>query len=202
MINARWDLESGRTVDFRIAGDGFERMHPFKKFQRKRGGKVGTIFAAAIVDQYGEIRVNSEVMLKGWTETATGGQQFSLWLDNEASLHPFAGCRQRKREEPGEMFKLTLLESAEHIEPREATVKVQKPSNAAFFLVCKTPMFVQYLKETRRSMVERWDPDVAKAYVKSVLEIESLSDLDKLPGKVLEYQEKIVKPYERWRGGH
>ena len=202
LINARWDLESGRTVDFRIAGDGFERMHPFKRFQKKRNGRLGTIFAAAIADSNGEVRVNSEVMLKGWSESATGGQQFSLWLDDEAAVHPFAGCRHRKREEPGEMFKVSLIELQDDASqtPQEATVRTRKPSNDAHLLVTGS-MFVQYLRETKPNMAQ-WTPELAKQYVKSRLGIESLSLLDRIPLKVREYQEQIVRPFERWRGGH
>lgn len=140
-------------------------------------------------------------MLKGWTESATGGQQFSLWLDNESSLHPFAGCRHRKRDEPGEMFKFTLLEiqDDETLAPHEATVKTVRPSNSAHLLVTGN-MFVRFLKETKPNMA-KWDSATAKRYVKHVLEIESLADLDKIPAKVREYDEAIVKPFEQWRGG-
>lgn len=201
MINARWDLESGRTVDFRIAGDGYERIHPLKRFQRKRGGRLGTRFAAAIVDEHGQIRVNTEVMLKGWTESATGGQQFSLWLDNESTLHPFAGCRHRKRDEPGEMFRFTLLElqDDETPAPQEGTVKTIRPSNVAHLLVTGN-MFVRFLKETKPNLA-KWDNVISKRYVKQVLGIESLADLDKLPKKAREYDETFVQPFERWRGG-
>lgn len=203
LINARWDLESGRSVDFRIGGNGFERMHPFKTFQRARGGRLGTRFMAVIVDELRVARVNGEVMLKNWTETATGGQQVSLWLDNESSLHPFAGCRARKRDDPGEMFKLSLVEidEVEEQPPMEGEMRVQKPSQQAHNLVVRNPMFIRYLKETKPTMAN-WDPDVAKRYVKARLGVESLGDLDKLPAKAREYQEQIVNPYERWKGGH
>lgn len=204
LINARWDLESGRSVDFRIGGDGFERMHPFKTFQRARGGRLGTRFMAVCVDEKLVSRIEGEVMLKGWTETATGGQQVSLWLDNESSLHPFAGCRARKRDEPGEMFKLSMVvldEIEEEPPPQEGQVRSMKPSQIAHLLVVRNPMFIRYLKETKPTMAQ-WDPDVAKRYVKTRLGIESLGDLDKLPAKAQEYREQIEKPFERWKGGH
>lgn len=203
LINARWDLESGRTVDFRIGGDGYERMHPFKTFQRKRAGRMGSRFASAIVDMLGVVRVSTEVMLKNWTETASGGQQFSLWLDDEAALHPFAGCKHRKRDEPGEMFRISLLEIQEDETPmpQEGQVRVRHLSNDAHALVVRNPMYVRFLKETKPGLAD-WNPDKAKEYVKSRLEIESLSDLDKIPAKAQEYREQIVKPFERWQGGH
>lgn len=203
LINARWDLESGRTVDFRIAGDGFERMHPFKTYQRKRGGRLGTRFAAAIMDSQAVVRLHAEVMLKGWTESATGGQQVSLWLDNEAALHPFAGCRARKRDEPGEMFKLSLVEIDEVEEPvqQEGRTRTRTISQQAHLLVTGG-MYVRFLKETKSHVRNDWDGTLSKQYVKHRLDIESLSDLDKLPAKAQEYQEQIVKPFERWQGGH
>lgn len=173
-----------------------------KKFQRKRSGRVGTRFAAAIADKNGEIRVNTEVMLKGWTESATGGQQFSLWLDNESTLHPFAGCQHRKREEPGEMFKISLLELQDDDtpEPQEGRIRTRTKSQDAHLLVTGS-MFVQFLRETKGSMAQ-WDSGKSKQYVKSKLGIESLSMLDRMPDKAKEYDEKIIKPYEQWRGGH
>lgn len=205
LINARWDLESGRSVDFRIAGDGFERMHPFKRFQRKRSGRLGARFAAAIRDDQGVVRVNSEVMLKNWTETANGGQQFSLWLDDEASLHPFAGCRHRKRDEPGEMFKISLIELQDDNTPepvqREGTVRTRTISQQAHLLVTGS-MFVRYMRETKSHIRDDWDNQLSKLWVKNRLDIESLGDLDKIPAKAQEYREQIVKPFERWQGGH
>lgn len=205
LINARWDLESGRSVDFRIAGDGFERMHPFKRFQRKRNGRLGTRFAAAIADSQGVVRLNDEVMLKGWSESATGGQQVSLWLDDEASLHPFAGCKHRRRDEPGEMFKLSLIELQDDQTPdpeqREGKVRTRTISQQAHLLVTGS-MFVQYMRETKDHIRSDWDGNLAKQWVKSRLDIESLGDLDKLPAKAQEYREQIVRPFERWQGGH
>jgi hypothetical protein len=192
-------------VDFRIAGDGFERMHPFKSFQRKRSGRLGTRFAAAIADSMGVIRINAEVMLKNWSENATGGQQVSLWLDDEASLHPFAGCRHRRRDEPGEMFKLSLIELQDDNTPepvqREGTVRTRTVSQEAHLKVT-SPMFVRYMNETKSHIREDWDPALSKLWVKNRLDIESLSMLDKIPAKAQEYRDTIVKPFERWQGGH
>lgn len=190
-------------MDFRIAGDGYERMHPFKQFQRKRAGRMGSRFAAAIVDIHGVVRVSTEVMLKNWTETANGGQQFSLWLDDEAKLHPFAGCRHRKREEPGEMFRISLLEIQEDETPapQEGKIRTRTMSQQAHLLVTGN-MFVRYLKETKANVRGDWDNVLSRQYVKSRLDIESLSDLDKIPAKAQEYLEQIVKPFERWQGGH
>lgn len=189
-------------MDFRIGGDGFERMHPFKHFQRKRAGRVGTRFAAAVANEQGEAMLNVEVMLKGWTESATGGQQFSLWLDNEASLHPFAGYRARKRDEPGEMFRIYLIEiqDDETPAPQEGKIKTRTMSQQAHLLVTGS-MFVRFLKETKPNMAD-WTPDLARLYVKQRLEIESMSLLDKIPAKAQEYRERFVVPFERWQGGH
>lgn len=100
------------------------------------------------------------------------------------------------------MFKVVLIELQDDNTPapQEATVKVRKPSNDAHLLVTGS-MFVQYLKETKPNMA-RWTPELAKEYVKTRLGIESLSLLDRIPQKVREYQETIVKPFEQWRGGH
>lgn len=63
-------------------------------------------------------------------------------------------------------------------------------------------MFLQFLKETKPNAVKEWTPDNARRYVKAVLRVESLSDLDRDPAAAERYQAMIRKPYENWRHQH
>lgn len=112
LLNAAWSLDSGRTVQFRICGEAFERLHPFKQFTHRRAGRAGTIFQGAIADvkSGGVVVYRGDVMLAGWGDANTLGQHFTLWLDDEADRHPFAGCGRRKNGVPGDIFFLVLVE--------------------------------------------------------------------------------------------
>ena len=50
LLSAEWNLDHGRTASFRITGEAFDRIHPFKRFTQRRGGRAGTRFNAIIAD--------------------------------------------------------------------------------------------------------------------------------------------------------
>jgi len=111
ILNAAWSLDSGRTVELRLCGDSYDRVHPFKRFQKKRNGRIGTRFQAAFsrVDG-GEVVLTMEVMLAAWKDSSSIGQSITLWLDDEVAVHPFCGCQRRKAAIAGDMFALVLVE--------------------------------------------------------------------------------------------
>lgn len=111
LLNATWSLDTGRTVELRLCGDAYDRVHPFKRFQRKRNGRVGTRFASAFYDaQTGQKVLATEVMLAAWKDSSSIGQSITLWLDDEVAVHPFCGCQRRKAGVPGDLFALMLVE--------------------------------------------------------------------------------------------
>lgn len=111
ILNATWSLDSGRTVELRLCGDSYDRVHPFKRFQKRRNGRVGTRFQAAFsrVDSGQEV-LSMEVMLAAWKDSSSIGQSITLWLDDEVTVHPFCGCIRRKAGQPGDVFALVLVE--------------------------------------------------------------------------------------------
>ena len=66
LLDAKWDLLSGRTVKFRLMEEPAKPilMHPFASFIRRRGGRVGTRFQM-VMTLIGEDEpmFNGEVML-------------------------------------------------------------------------------------------------------------------------------------------
>lgn len=227
LINATWSLDSGRTVELRLAGDAYSRIHPFKKFQQRRNGRMGTRFRCAVADtRTGAIFFAGEVMLAGWKDSSFSGQCITLWLDDEADRHPFAGYNRRKNGTPGDMFAVALVEIDEHEQPidQQQRERVEgsgapaepaakraaqgggggapgrrrsQPSQQAHLMVTG-PMFVRYLQETKPLRGKSWTAELARRWVKQEIAVESLSDLDRDPAALKRFNEKIRKPFARW----
>lgn len=111
VLNATWSLDQGRMVEFRLCGEAFNRVHPFKIYQQRRGGRVGTRFTAAFARITSGEHLNTfDLMLASWKDGSTNGQSVVFWIDDEPDMHPFAGCERRKNGTPGDMFALVLVE--------------------------------------------------------------------------------------------
>lgn len=259
VVEAAWSLANGRTATFRICGEAFGRNHPFKKFQQKRGGRVGTRFRASFArTDTGEEMGSIELMLMAWKDSSSIGQTVAFWLDNDAALHPFAGCAYRKGSEPGEVFAVAIVELTDDDKPVRQTEYVRgaaeagaipadegraavaaasestavgvsggaagpaggpghrgggargpakvrgvpgKPSRLSS-LAHRTvtgPMFVQFLKETKPHTVAKWTPEIAKSYAKTLIKVESLSDLDRDAAAAERFRQLIGRPFDTWR---
>jgi hypothetical protein len=208
-MNAQWKIDEGRTVDLRLAGDGFERVHPFKRFQKKRAGRVGTRFHMTCADtQTGELIFNGEVMLAGWNDTSFQGQTIKLWIDEESTRHPFAGYIRRSGKAVGSIFQSVLVEVSEDDTPvdqhaeknlEDAHARKKKAFSSSAHLMVTSAKFVQYVRETQ-NCTGTVDPEYAKKWVKWRVGIESLSDLDRDPMALKRFREVIQRPFARWNG--
>ena len=260
LLNASWDLENGRMVEFRICGEAYGRVHPFKKYQQRRGGRMGSRFTAAFGRcTTGELLMHCEVMLAAWKDSSAVGQSVKFWLDNEVAVHPFCGCERRKNGTPGDVFTLVLVElndddtpvdqtkhpldsggsaappadeseagfqagvhdqaatagdaAAPHQENRKVGAGAQRPQNttgagqrsrarrrfsSSVHLLVTSARYVQWLQETKGTLVKQWTPELARQYTKRVIKVESLSDLDRDQEAVKRFHELIRRPYERW----
>jgi len=204
--NAKWELDTGRTVEFRIVYYSDEPVkHPFREYQRQRGGKVGQRFHAVIVPDGFEVAAYaSEVMLCAWADNQ-GGRTVKFWLDHEAEHHPFAGYKKYSGKEVGSMFSaaLRVLEDCPDT-PKEEQPKRRKFSQDAF-LIITSEKYRQYLKERSglTAVLEKrglsWTPEFAKQYIKKKLNIESLSDLDRDPKKADLFHKLVRKPFLEWQ---
>lgn len=211
--DASWSLGSGRSVEFRLVErpDDPAHEHPFRHWQRKRGGRLGQRFHGVFVaTDMTDAAYDGEVMLQAWTDSDRG-RSVKFWLDEESHTHNFAGFNKRTSKEPGSMFAavLVLLQDDGSVldEKREEAVtdKRKKFSSQAHLMVT-SPLFIQYLIERcgHTQVLERkglsWTPDRAKQYVKTKLGIESLSDLDRDEVALAKFHEQIRKPYSRFTG--
>jgi hypothetical protein len=231
LLNASWSLDSGRTIEFRITGQAFDRLHPFKQFTQRRAGRAGTLFQAAVADVKagGELVYRGDAMLAAWGDSNTLGQHFKLWLDEEADRHPFAGYSRRKAGVPGDLFFVILVEVSDDGTPVDqerrrraeanqsqgvlqtdqsgtagaisggAARGAAKKLSSQAHLTVTSPMFVRYLQETKSHIRKEWTKDLARAYAKHVVGVESLSELDRSGEAAQRYHDQIRRPFLRWQ---
>lgn len=60
------------------------------------------------------------------------------------------------------------------------------------------PQFVQFLRETKPNTAN-WTPEIARRYAKTLIQVESLSDLDRDAAAAERFRNMIGKPYDQWR---
>ena len=204
---AVWDNIWGMYVTFELEQRPHELLaaNPFKKFTKMKKGKVGTRFAAVIVDEDEEIVYDDELMLKGWNDGTTGWR-VTFWLqgtDAAIETHPFIEY------EKGTGFGLAAVELDDDQEPidqvkrervKEAvTHRKQGLSNFAA-LLCRTLEFHAWLEETQGCIVpnpEKWE-DAAKVWMCGKLNIKSRAELDTNTVVAGQFHAQIRRPYADW----
>jgi hypothetical protein len=212
-MDARWSLESGRTVDLRLVeSPGPDQVHPFKKFTRKRGGHAGQLFKASIVaTDTGVFVYQDDVMLAGWGESHDKGQWVRFWLDEEADRHPFAGLSRRQTQELGQFLMVVLVAIDDEGKPVDldmedkliaiATHPKRRSLAQDAHLIIYGVQFQQWLREKNPHTAHqerRWDGEDAKRWVKRFLGIESLSDLDRNAYAAQRFHKEIRIPFSQW----
>lgn len=218
LLNAKWELASGRTVEFRLieTADMAKQLNPFKEYQRRRNGHVGQRFHGSIVPVGSEEPAyDGEVMLCGWSDSERG-KTVKWWLDEEADRHPFAGYGRRSSSAPGSLFMgvFALLSDdgkAENQDQKSVAEGRGRRLSSQVHLMITSPMFVRFMTERSRKTAalqrngKAWDTMhdgemMTKAYIKKFLGIESLSDLDRDAGKAEMFHRTFRIPYARWSG--
>jgi len=219
LIDARWELHSGRTVKFRIVDNPETPMlvNPFTQFVRRRGNRVGTRFNAAFV-RYGEGTsfFSGELMLAGGGQPLGQGMWVKFWLDEEETEHPFAGCMGRKGDQPGDLFAVVMVELDDDDQAidqkKRARLENQKHKGAGLSryaaLLCHHDLFLQYLSEkvtfgkpAVARTAEWWgEKDHAARWMRWVCTIESRAELDHNPQASQIFHARIRRPYSEWRG--
>ena len=194
-------------------------INPFKEYQKRRNGHVGQRFHAVIVT-HGETTplYDGEMMMRGWANTERG-KTVKFWLDNEATTHPFAGCRKRSGSEVGTLFMGVLVElhdDGSAVDQGQRGVADGKPRklSAQVHLMITSERFCQFMTERSNKTAAlhkrklswsspypgRPGETMARAYVKSFLKLESLSDLDRDPAKAEQFHKVFRIPFARWNG--
>jgi hypothetical protein len=211
LLNAAWDLKSGRTVELRIVEKpGEDLAHPFKKYQKRRGGRVGSRFHAVFT--FGDTVVyDDEAMLASWGEGSEKGLYVKFWLDEEALSHPFAGFQGRAGKNVGNVFCGVFVEidddqSAIDQGARDRLENKAKLSSYAYRLARLTPTFLRWLDEKVPKPRDdfNWSADMAHSFIrvqcspKPGKPLESLADLDIIPEAAKLFHERVRLPYYAW----
>lgn len=217
LIDAKWELHSGRTVKFRIVDDPSAPLivNPFAQFVRRRGNHVGTRFNAAFV-RYGEGSPywQGELMLAGGGHPLGQGMWVRFWLDEEDSNHPFSGCMGRKGDHAGDLFACVFVElddddRAINQSKRARVEKYGRGGTLARYsaLLTTNEVFLQYLSEKvlmpdgKSRPVEWWEQeDHVARWIRWTCMIESRAELDNSPKAEELFHERIRRPYSEWRG--
>lgn len=218
LLHAKWELASGRTVEFRLieTAELAKQLNPFKEFQKRRNGHVGQRFHTAIVPVGSdEPAYNGEVMLCGWSDSEKG-KTVKWWLDEEADRHPFAGYGKRSGNTPGSLFMaafVVLQDAGGAVDQDQQSVAEGRGRrlSAQVHLMITSPMFVQFMTERSQKTAALqskglgWDSMhngemMTKAYIKSFLGIESLADLDRDARKAERFHQVFRIPYAKWSG--
>lgn len=218
LINASWDLDTGRTVTLRVVEPpGPHQIHPFKEFTHRRGGRAGNIFQAIMVTVGQQIPVYADqVMMAGWGEDNGKGQWVRFWLDESAATHPFAGLDRKHAKERGTFFMAVLVELDEEGDAIDQQLRDKierrrgKSKASQIAVMVRSQTFIQWLREKAppdlTTKIERahggWSGDLAHRYVRHVVGIESMRELDTSPEAYRRFEEKVRKPYEQWSGGN
>lgn len=213
LLNAQWTLDSGRTVDLRLVETPFTvfHEHEFKKFQRRRGGRVGQRFHTVFVPADSEQPIyDGETMFAGWTDSDRG-KTLKLWIDEDSAQHPFSGFKKRTAKEVGSLFASVFIlitddGNAIPVDTEQSKQNKKRKLSSDAHLIITSELFLQYLSEkceyTDKLIAQHkvWTPDLAKRYVKHTLHIESLSDLDRDDEAADGFHATFRIPYLNWQG--
>lgn len=215
LLDASWDLKSGRTVRFRLVPDGEHpyHEHPFARFVARRGGKVGTRFRVAFARTgTEEVMFRGEVMLAGGGNPLGSGMWVKFWLDNEADEHPFSGSSPRSGQSPGDLFGAVFVELDDDDQAidQERRDKAERKNGRGLAqyagALCHNKLFAQYLSECvsvgepgKLRTPEWWaQGEMIARWMRWTCGIESRSDLDRNEDAAHKFHEQIRKPYSAW----
>ena len=177
--------------------------NPFKKFTKRKKGRVGTRFGAVFTESDGSTFYQDEVMLKNWADGAKGWT-LHLWVNHdEVGMHPFM-CVDNKT-----VFALAMVEldddnsvidqeKRDRVERAPKTARKRTLSNYAATL-CREIMFMRYLGDTYGLASEpEFANEVATNWMRKFLGIESRAELDTDVYKASEFHKRVRKPYRKW----
>lgn len=202
---AVWDNLWGQYIFLKLDQQPGDKQspNPFKKFTKRKKGKVGTRFGAVFTLSDGSTFYQDEVMLKNWADGAKGWT-LHLWVNSDAAgLHPFMDTENKS------VFALAMVEldddntvidqaKRDRVEKVPKAARKRTLSNYAAQL-CREPMFMRYLGDTYGIACEpAFADEVATNWMRSFLKIESRAELDTDAFVVATFHNKIRRPYAKW----
>ena len=202
---AVWDNVFGMYIFLKLSQQPGDKQspNPFKKFTKRRKGKVGTRFGAVFTLSDGSTFYQDEVMLKNWADGAKGWT-LHLWVNpDKDATHPFMEVSNKS------VFALAMVEldddniaidqdKRDRVEAAPKTRRQRTLSNYAAQL-CREPQFMRYLGDTYGLCCEpAFANEVATNWMREFLKIKSRSELDTDMLVAATFHKKIRLPYRDW----
>lgn len=216
LLDARWDLTSGRTAKFRIVQNGHPLItHPFAPFVQRRGNRVGTRFQAAFI-RTGDSNPwwRGETMLAGGGNPLQSGMWVKFWFPDDDVDHPFVGCSARTQKLPGDLFDCVFVEVADDeslIDEKQRKLAEQGQRGEQRLaqyaaLLGTNELFLQWISETvlmpdgkpREVAWWRTEDHVAR-WVRWICKIDSRAELDRNAEAAERFHKNVREPYSNWR---
>jgi hypothetical protein len=128
-------------------------------------------------------------------------------LDDEATMHPFAGHTPRAGKDVGTLFYGVFVELDDDQTPVDQAARSRADgrrgfslSQYAWRLAHQTPVFLRWLDEKQRPLPNglTWTPELAHRWIRAACKVESLSDLDRNGAAQTDFHELVRKPYALW----
>jgi hypothetical protein len=215
LLEAKWSDKDGHTVKFKLVTPNEDRPNPFKAFTKRRSGRGGTRFHAAL-SHVGRVRAeavayNGEFMLAGWSDTSGAGYTVSFWCEApEQGMHAFEGYRRSvdtfmaalveldEDDQPVDQEKRERVEAAQKPEgPASPERPVQRLSTVAAWM-CMAEDFWAWANQ-QGSDVPVISDDLAAGWMRKRLGVDSRRQLDQDPEVARRFHEEIRKPFVEWR---
>lgn len=202
---AIWDNLWGQYIFLKLSQLPEDKGHPnpFKKFTKRKKGKVGTRFGSVFTCADGSTFYQDEVMLKNWAD-GSKGWTLHLWVNPEPDgMHPFMNVDNKST------FALAMVEldddntvidqdKRERVESAPKTARKRTLSNYAATL-CREPMFMRYLGNKYGLCCEpAFANEVATNWMREFLGLKSRAELDTDSMLAELFHRNIRVPYHQW----
>lgn len=200
LLEAKWTDKDGHTVRFKIQSPNEEKPNPFKAFTKRRGGRAGTRFRAAVtaVDTQ-SVAYDGEFMLAGWGDTSTQGYTVTFWCEHPepGKMHPFAGYERTVATFMAALVELGDDDAAIDQKAREIVEQAtsQKPRRTQL-LSTVAAMMCQQAEFQRWCRVD--STEEAAALMRTNLGVQSRRALDHDQQVATRFHNEIRKPYLSW----
>lgn len=209
LMEAKWTDKDGHLVRFKLVAPNEERPNPFKSYTKRRSGRGGTRFGAAVSHVQGvktdEVCYSGELMLAGWADSSTHGYTVTFWCEPpETGMHAFEGYARGS-----DTFMVALMELDEDEKPidqaqRERVERAQAPKRTqtlsqAAALLCANRDFQRWIS-SRHGVTE--SREQAAEWMRNELGIASRRELDTDRDVARRYHDEIRRPFLRWNEEH
>lgn len=209
-LEAKWNDKDGHLTKFAIVDWGDDASNPFKQFTKRRGGRAGTRFFAALApveEQPEGGRYDGEVMLAGWADSPSGGLTVTFWCEpDDDGMHPFGWCSRKSSKAPGTRFAAALAELDDDNQPvdqkrrdRYEQAQSHRLSRLAAQL-CQSEEFWEFLTEVVLNGSGVIDHEAeAASLLRSHLGIDSRAELDINEEAARKFERDFRKPFINWK---